>query len=188
MVMSVSTSSPRRFAAAIVAVATFVALLVVAGPMARTAHAASYTPTTLSRFDSKLVYLINRAREARGLPRLIVVAGTTDVAHNWSCKLASSRILAHNGNLVGALENHGSANWTTYAENVGYVYGTDSARDLFRAYMNSPAHKANILARSNKFIGTWTKKGSGFKWNTIDFVGSSLSAYNNNYGGARSSC
>lgn len=186
--MSVSASSPRRIAAAFVAVATFVVLLVSADPMARSAHAASYTPTTLSSFDSKLVYFINRARENRGLPRLIVVAGTTDVAHNWSCKLASSRILAHNGNLVTALEKHGSANWTTYAENVGYVYGTDSAHDLFRAYMNSPGHRANILARSNKFIGTWTKGGSGFRWNTIDFVGSRLSAYNNNYGGTRTSC
>jgi uncharacterized protein YkwD len=186
--MSVLTSSPRRLAAAFVAAATFVALLVVAGPMAPSAHAASYTPTTLSRFDSKLVYLINRARENRGLPRVIVVAGTTDVAHNWSCRLASSRILSHNGNLATALENHGSANWTTYSENVGYVADGSSARDLFRSYMQSPAHKANILARSSKFIGTWTKGGSGFRWNTIDFVGSSLSAYSNSYGGARSTC
>ena len=183
-----SASSPRRFAAAFLAAATFVALLVVAGPMARSAHAASYTPTSLSRFDSKLVYFINRARESRGLPRLIVVAGTTDVAHNWSCKLASSRVLAHNGNLASALENHGSANWTTYSENVGYVVDGDSPRDLFRTYMHSAGHRANILARSNKFIGTWTKGGSGFRWNTMDFVGSSLSAYNNNYGGTRTSC
>lgn len=186
--MSVLSSSPRRFAAAFLAAATFVAMLVVAGPMARSAHAASYAPTTLSRFDAKLLYLINRARESRGLSRVILVAGTTDVAHNWSCRLASSRVLSHNSNLTSALESHGSANWTTYSENVGYAVDGDSPRDLFRAYMQSPGHKTNILARSAKFIGLWTKRGSGFRWNTMNFVGSSLNAYNNNYGGTRASC
>jgi uncharacterized protein YkwD len=187
--MSVTAPSIRRVAALVAAVTTFFALLVVAGPLSRTAQAATYTPPSgVSRFDAKLLHLINRARENRGLHRLILTAGTTDVAHTWSCRLASSSILSHNGNLGSQLETHGSYNWTTYAENVGYVMAGTGARGLFRAYMHSPGHRANILDRDARFIGIWSKKGGGFRWNTLDFVGSTASAYNDSYGASRATC
>jgi uncharacterized protein YkwD len=186
--MSFSAPSSRRGAALVLAAATFFALLIVAGPMSRPAHAASYTPTTLRTFDAKLLHLINRARENRGLPRLTLTAGTTDVAHHWSCKMSVNSILSHNGSLGNQLETHGSYYWTTYAENVGYVAAGSGPRSLFRAYMNSPGHRANILDRDARFVGIWTKGGNGFKWNTIDFVGATAKAYNDSYGSTRASC
>src|SRR4051794_22869983 len=89
-----------------------------AGPLAPSAHASTYTPS-LSRFDQRLLADINHARAARGIRRLVVVAGTTDVAHGWSCHLATKLTLGHNYGLGSALSTHGSANWTTYGENVG---------------------------------------------------------------------
>src|SRR3954449_12991180 len=124
------------------------------GPL--TQHAAASTTVSLSPFDARLLANINHARAARGIRRLVVVAGTTDVAHGWSCRLASLRSLAHNPSLGNQLESHGSYNWTTYGENVGMVSSNAGADALFRAYMNSPAHKANILDPSYRFVGIFT--------------------------------
>jgi hypothetical protein len=68
------------------------------------------------------------------------------------------------------------------------VYGTSGARSLFHAYMQSPGHRANILDRSARFIGVWSKKGNGFRWNTLDFVGSTSKSYTDSYGASRASC
>src|SRR4051794_41065396 len=125
------------------------------GPL--TQHAAASTTVSLSTFDARLLADINHARAARGIRRLAVVAGTTDVAHGWSCRLASLRSLAHNPSLASQLESHGSYHWTTYGENVGLVSRSAGADALFRAYMNSPAHRANILDPDYKFIGIYTK-------------------------------
>jgi len=153
-----------------------------------TGTARAATTVTLSSYDSRLLHDINYARTSRGLHALAVVAGTTDVAHGWSCHLAAYSVLAHRSNLAYALEHHGSALWTTYAENVGVDSSSYGADHLFRSYMNSTYHRANILDPDVHYVGLWTKRANGFRWNTIDFVGRPLDSYNYNYGSQRSTC
>jgi len=160
---------------------------VVAVPLAGQAHATTTTPA-LSAFDARLLYDINHARTIRGIRALKVVPGSTDVAHRWSCHMAGAAWLSHNPHLGTLLESHGSYYWTTYGENVGVTSSTAGADSLFRAYMNSPEHRANILDRTFRYVGVWTKRSGGRRWNTIDFVGSALSAYNYAYGGTRTTC
>lgn len=148
---------------------------------------ASISPT-MSRFDHRLVDLINNARQAHGLRPLSIAAGTTDVAHGWSCHMAGVRLLSHNGRLADDLETHGSRLWTAYDENVGEIMRSEGAKRLFHAYMNSPEHRANILDPSVRFIGTWTKVGGNRRYNTIDFVGSTSTSYNTSYGVMRTTC
>ena len=149
---------------------------------------ATYVRPALSTFDSNLLAEINHARSTRGLRTLTVTAGTTDIAHGWSCHQLSNRVLAHNGRLASELNTHGSRYWTSYAENVGYESSSGRAITLFRAYMNSPAHRANILDPSARFIGVWTKTGRSARYNTIDFVGQTTRAYTNTYGSTRATC
>jgi len=167
-----------------------VALATGAAPAASlfTATAVASTSPTMTRFDHRLIELINNARMAHGLRPLMVAAGTSDVAHGWSCHMASQRVLAHNGNLGNALESHGSRLWTEYDENVGYIARTEGAKRLFNAYMNSPEHRANILDSSARYIGSWTKIGGHKRFNTIDFVGSTSTSYNTGYGQMRTTC
>ena len=143
---------------------------------------------TISHFDTVLIQKINRARMAHGLRPLQFAAGTSDVAHSWSCHMANQRLLSHNGNLADQLQSHGSQLWTSYGENVGYVRKSAGAKRLFHAYMNSPEHRANILDSSARFIGSWTKIGGHKRWNTIDFVGSRTTSYNTSYGTMRTGC
>jgi uncharacterized protein YkwD len=184
--MSALLSRLVRTLGVITAAAGLCSLATTVGPMTGTATAGTYL--TLSTFDSHLLADINQARSARGIRKLVAVAGTTDVAHGWSCKLASLRYLAHNPNLAGQLDTHGSPNWTAYAENVGMVASTSGASALFRAYMNSPAHRDNILNPAYKYIGVFTKRTTAFRWNTLDFVGRYASSYNYSYGSTRRTC
>jgi uncharacterized protein YkwD len=167
-----------------------VALAVGAAPALSlfTGTAEASTAPTMSRFDQRLLTLINATRQAHGLRPLAVTAGTSDVAHSWSCHMANVRILSHNGRLAADLSTHGSRLWTSYDENVGYIAKTEGARRLFNAYMKSPEHRANILDASARFIGSWTKVGGHRRYNTIDFVGSQTTAYHYSYGGMRTTC
>src|SRR4051812_4952560 len=168
----------------LIAVAACMLAGVTAGPLATSADA----PTSLSGFDSRLLYDINHARAARGIRKLVLVAGTTDVAHHWSCHLASSLTLAHDAGLVTQLETHGSALWTTYGENVGQESSAYGADRLFNMYMHDTAHRANILAKAFRYVGIWTKRNNGRRFNTIDFVGSPVTSYSTSYGGTRVRC
>ena len=163
------------------------AAVAAATPLAAPADATVSMPS-LSSFDARLLHDINHARAAHGMRALTPVAGTTDVAHGWSCHLASRTALAHNLRLGSLLVTHGSALWTTYGENVGVVSSTASADTLFRAYMASPPHRANILDRAYRYVGMWSKVGAGRRWDTIDFVGSTASSYSYAYGQTRRTC
>ena len=183
--MSLVTRTLSRAGAVLVAAAVLSG--VVAVPLAEQASATGYTPT-LSTFDARLLYDINHARIVRGIRPLTLVAGTTDVAHGWSCHLAGVSVLSHDLRLGALLETHGSYWWTTYGENVGVTPSTAGADTLFRAYMNSPGHRANILDRSYRYVGVWSKRSGVSRWNTIDFVGSAASSYNYGYGATRRTC
>lgn len=183
--MSLVTRTLSRAGGLLVAAAVLSGVIAV--PLATRAAAGTYTPT-LSAFDTRLLYDINHARTVRGIRALTLVAGTTDVAHGWSCHMGTYSTLSHDLRLGTLLETHGSFLWTTYGENVGVVSSTSGADTLFRAYMNSPAHRANILDRSYRYVGVWSKRSGGRRWNTIDFVGSTASSYSNAYGPARRTC
>src|SRR5437763_1477490 len=97
--MSGSPRTPRR---RVIAVAAAALTIVVAGPLGSAAHA-STTPS-LSHFDARLLHDMNIARSNHGMRKLTPVAGTTDVAHHWSCHLASALTLAHDLKLATKLE------------------------------------------------------------------------------------
>jgi uncharacterized protein YkwD len=186
--MARSTTSISRFAAVIVGLALFASGLLATNPFVRSADAAASLAPSLSKFDANLLTRINKVRAAHGMSALKATAGTTDVAHGWTCEQASKRLLMHNGRLGSQLETHGSELWNTYSENVGKVRAGATAKRLFKAYMNSPVHRSNILDPSNRFVGLWSKKGGHYRYNTIDFVGSTSAAYDTDYGTARKTC
>jgi uncharacterized protein YkwD len=156
-------------------------------PVIREAHAASVA-ATIPSFDSHLLAHINQKRANHGLPKVSLAAGTTDVAHGWTCGMASRDAVSHNLQLPTQLETHGSKQWTSYGENVAVQRSGLTARRLFRAYMKSPEHRANILDPSARFVGIWSKRSGHWRYNTIDFVGSGSYAYDSSYGAPRKSC
>jgi Cysteine-rich secretory protein family len=142
-------------------------LLALAGAIgATTAHAASWTS---SSYASRLVQLVNQARQQHGLPALTVTSGTSQVAGAWTAHLDASQSLAHNPDLRHQLETHGSPDWTTYGENVGQGPSGDPDA-LFKAYMNSTEHRDNILNGKYRYTGVAVVLDGSTAWNTFDFV------------------
>src|SRR3954452_17777237 len=162
--------SPSRARRCCAVVAPGLVLVLTSGPLGSPAQAMS--ASALTAFDARLLHDINHARVARGLGKLTLAAGTADVAHHWSCHQAAHLTLAHNLNLAAQLVTHGSALWTTYGENVGVQSAADGADHLFRLYMNDPGHRANILSTAYRYVGLWSKRHNGRRYDTVDFVGS----------------
>lgn len=114
--------------------------------------AAAAVTTTESAFVSKL----NRERSARGIHRLAVRSDLVRVARAQAARMASRTSLYHNPNLTRDVRN-----WRWVGENVGY--GPDAAR-IHTAFMNSPAHKANIVDRDYTEIGIGVVVRNGRVW------------------------
>ena len=169
----------------VTAAAAVVATVALVVPGASPALAGTVNGVRLNAHETALVAEINKARTAAGLAPLTVAAGTTDVARRWSVRLANAGTLSHNPDLGPQIEAAGSRAWTTYAENVG----TADARDpvgLFRAYMASTGHRANILRANVRYLGIGTVErldstGGTRAWNTMVFV----DAYDPSYGTPR---
>lgn len=186
--MSTTTPVLRPVVRAVaVAVAVLTALVVAGAPLAyagaRTRHHRQHHKVRLSQYDRRLLRDINRARRAHHRRPLRLAAGTTVVAHVWSCRMARRDRLAHRPDLVRAIVRHGSRDWGVVGENVG-MSGDANPDTLFEAYMHSPEHRANILDRDYRFIGIHTSRGHRFVWNTLDFV----DAYNGHYRPHRVAC
>ncbi|MCU1675327.1 MAG: hypothetical protein JWM93_85 [Frankiales bacterium] len=154
--MSLSSPAPARFrrlasqfAGALLALATVAAVSAVAAPASATSFVSG---VRLNAYEARLVSLVNQARSAHGLRRVIVTAGATDVARRWAAEQASSDRMSHNPSFAQDLASAGGTNWHWAAENVGFGNAADPDQ-LFQLYMNSPLHRANILAPQARYVG-----------------------------------
>ncbi len=95
--------------------------------------------------------LLNRDRTSYGLPPLRVHSQLQSKAQNWAARLARENRLYHSDLTSGV-----PSCWTGLGENVGYG---SSVAQVQAAYMNSPAHRANILNGRFDWVGV------GVAWN-----------------------
>lgn len=114
--------------------------------------------------EGDFVARINDARAGRGLAPLAVDGELTGIARRWSQRMADEQRLSHNPNLSREV----SQNWEKLAENVGF--GGDVAT-IHDAFMNSSAHRANILDGALTHIGVGVVvDGAGQLWVTEVFM------------------
>ncbi len=150
--------------------------LPVAASMSTAAARSTATPalTQAKTFDAQLIALINTARTAAGVPRLVEATGLTRLSVWWSTKLQSGSTgyqLQHNPDAWTMVTTYGAANRQSWGENVAWSSSTaTSAQQIFTAYMNSPGHKANILSATYRFVGMGTVAGAHGLFNTTEFA------------------
>ena len=94
---------------------------------------------------SSILSSVNASRANAGRPALSLRSDLSTVAYRWSQKMAARNSLQHNPSLSSQVTG-----WRWVGENVGY--GPDW-RTVQVAFMNSPAHRANILDRDYSQIG-----------------------------------
>lgn len=126
----------RRLAALVATTAVAVGALAVAAPAA---HA--------STEESQFVSLANKERANRGLRSYSVASDLVAVARRHAQRMAAKHSIYHNPNLGSEVTG-----WQAVGENVGMG---GSASSIHQAFMNSAAHRANILD------GDFTQVGMG---------------------------
>ena len=121
------------------------------------ASAACYSPT---RPEKRFAQLINGARSATNLqldPELSKAAKvhTKEMVRANSLHHTPSDVLRRR-----------VTNWVELGENVGVG---STVTSLHQAFMNSPAHRDNIVRSSYRYVGVGVVKDDGRMWVTVIF-------------------
>jgi uncharacterized protein YkwD len=144
----------RRLTAAAALTALALGLFVPPSGAHSSAPASSRTPTAVIApssdpgIESQFVGRINSLRASKGLRQLQVSGELVGVARSWTDHMVSQGQISHNPNLGSQV---GGA-WTKLGENVGVGHDVDG---LMQAFINSPAHYANLVDPA------WTHVGVG---------------------------
>lgn len=162
-------AAPRLSLRLVAVIAILLSLAAVSLPAA--------TPAQAGTIDLKayLERLANRERTARGKAALKPVAGLRNISTNWSRAMANRQSLSHNPRRVEQVDEQVTTHWRKLGENVGYAgsHGAtkaELARQVHRALMKSPGHRANILGDYNR-IGVGVRiDGAGKLWVTQAFM------------------
>ncbi len=117
----------------------------------------------LNAQEKRSLQLHNGARTSRGLRPLCVHPALTGAARAHSREMMDKDYMSHNsysGETAGARLRRFGYNWRVYGENVGWGSGYKGAPEArFRAWMNSPGHRANILNNNFREVGIGTATG-----------------------------
>lgn len=115
--------------------------------------------------ENDFLVQINQLRASRGVPALSVNDDLTNIARTWTDQMIANGGLSHNPSL--AAEAPGG--WSKLGENVGVGYDVSS---LMQAFINSPAHYANLVDPRYSSVGIGvTVTPDGRVWVTQDFMG-----------------
>jgi uncharacterized protein YkwD len=112
------------------------------------------TPTEIR---NRMEYLINRKRVSRGLRKLRVNDKTQYYARKHAKNMAERRRIYHDPNLHNEIPS-GCYAW---AENVASTSADNAARSAMNMFMNSSAHRSNILSKRMTHMGIGIAKGGG---------------------------
>jgi uncharacterized protein YkwD len=115
--------------------------------------------------ERKLATLTNRARINHDRRRLKVSDALSKAARVHSRRMARRGYLFHN--TLAGFESLLGGSWNRIGENVG---SGSRVRQIHRAFMDSPAHRDNILATGWRKLGTGTVRRDGVLWVTVLFT------------------
>lgn len=148
------SSAKRIFTGAIATLLVSIMLPVVP------AAARCYSPNAKER---SFVRKMNQARVSAGKSRLRLDPEISKVSKVHTRAMAKDNSLYHTSTSVLGRR---VTNWILLGENVG-VGGTVSS--LHSAFMNSPAHRANILLSSFRHVGVGVIQSGDRLWVTVTF-------------------
>jgi uncharacterized protein YkwD len=130
---------------------------------AGTLTGATASGATLRR--QKMLAWVNDARAKHNVRPLKMDTYVVGLAHDHNVEMARKHKLFHTKHLGSKLR---SVNWHSWGENIGAGV---TPWGLFRAYMASPEHRANILDKNFDHVGINFVVRHGIMWSTMDFYG-----------------
>ncbi|MEP6758074.1 MAG: CAP domain-containing protein [Actinomycetota bacterium] len=128
-----------------------------------TATMAPAAGATLRR--ERMLAWVNHSRTEHGVRKLVMRESIVKVARKHNLEMARKRSLVHSSDLGYKLRY---VDWHTWGENIGA--GVDPY-GLYKAYMASPDHRANMLDRHFDHVGISFVLRGGILWSTMIFYG-----------------
>ena len=141
-----------------------VAVCALTTALAATAAGAA-TPASAQLRRTKMLAWVNHSRAEHHVHRLRMVRSVVGLAHDHNLAMAKEDRLVHTTDLGYKLRY---VDWHSWGENVGAgvtPYG------LFKAYMASPEHRANMLSTGFRRVGISFVERRGILWSTLIFYG-----------------
>lgn len=137
------------------------------GSMLRT----SYVTMAATTFESRLATKVNRRRDRRGCRPIRVNSALQLAARRHSTLMFHARELSHRvageADLATRVTRAGYTHWRILAENL--AWGQSSPRAVFRAWVHSAGHRANLDNCRLRDIGVGVLIHNGRPWVTADF-------------------
>jgi uncharacterized protein YkwD len=134
-------------------------------------HQAS-SAASIRMYDQRLLVRANHARARHQIPSYAMNQKLWKVAHAWAQHMARTGKLVHNPHLQSKLSRK-CPHWQHIGENIAHTVNRSNKR-MFRAYMHSPEHRANILNRHYHHVGIASVKVVQHhqveEWNVMDFA------------------
>ncbi len=125
--------------------------------------AANNTCYDFTRAEKAFKNKINRVRSNKGLVKLRLDPELSKAAKVHTREMIRKDTLYHTSDALFAKR---VTNWAMLGENVGVGGGVTS---LHKAFMNSPAHKANVILPAFRHVGVGVIKKGAKMWVTIQF-------------------
>lgn len=144
----------------------------VAHAPAQPVHAHPTRAARAGRVERRIVRRINRARRRHGLRRLRSTRPLTFVAGLHSLDLARHHELSHasSDGTPFALRVRRVVDARVVGETIAEVSGRGGARAVVRAWLRSPAHRAEVLGPRFRRIGVAHARRGGASVVTADFA------------------
>jgi uncharacterized protein YkwD len=123
------------------------------------------TPASAQLRRAKMLGWVNHTRAEHHVHRLRMVRSVVGLARDHNLAMARKQRLFHTSELGNKLRY---VDWHSWGENVGAgvtPYG------LFKAYMASPEHRANMLSKGFDRVGISFVERRGILWSTLIFYG-----------------
>jgi uncharacterized protein YkwD len=143
--------SPRRSLSHALGATLIAALAVTA--FAAPASAA----TSASTAEAMIIGWVNNDRAAAGLAPLRGDSDLAYIAGVRASRMASTNTMSHTvGGVITTQLAYRSVQWYRYGEAIGWssaAFPVDSARAIYRAWMNSSAHRALLMSNRFNYIG-----------------------------------
>ena len=113
------------------------------------------TPTAAANDQARVVELVNAERTARGLAPLAWENRLAVAADTYAASMAHGNFFSHTGpdgsDVVTRVESAGYRGWSFLGENL--AAGQPTPERVVQGWMNSPTHRANVLATGACEIG-----------------------------------
>lgn len=128
--------------------------------------AAAIDKRDINQIRDRIEYLINRQRVRHGLRRLRVSDKTQYRARDHAKDMADARTIYHDSNLW----NEAPGGCSAIAENVARTPDGDAARNAMSLFMNSAAHRSNILNQRMTHMGIGVAKAGNYTYIVQRFI------------------